>query len=172
MAARVADGIMMSDFPEPLIGPYVGYAHDELKKLGKDKAQFPINNFFAWHVYKDKDAAWREARRWLVLRGMLYPLYLKPFLNPDEVKIVTDNMGAFFKAWRRGTHVIEGVPDKIVDTLVDNLTLWGGLEDLDRIIAELKRFETAGLTEVALRLYQDPAQSIRLIGERVVPALR
>jgi alkanesulfonate monooxygenase SsuD/methylene tetrahydromethanopterin reductase-like flavin-dependent oxidoreductase (luciferase family) len=170
-AARLADGLMMSDFPEPLIGKYVAYAHDELAKQGKTVSDFPINNFFAWHVYADKEAAHREARRWLVLRGMLAPLYLKPFLSPEDCDVVTSNMGAFFRAYRQGTHIIEGVPDHIVDTLVDNLTLWGGLEDVDRIVDELKRFEKEGLTEIALRLYEDPAQSIRLIGERVVPAL-
>jgi hypothetical protein len=36
----------------------------------------------------------------------------------------------------------------------------------------LRQFEAAGLTEIALRIYENPADTIRLIGERVAPALR
>jgi hypothetical protein len=35
----------------------------------------------------------------------------------------------------------------------------------------MRQFKAAGLTEIALRIYDDPADSIRLIGERLVPAL-
>ncbi len=171
MAARSADGIMMSDIPLPLMEELANVAYDTVEEEGKSKADFPINNFFAWHVYADKEAARREARRWLVLRGMLFPQYLKPFLSPEDVELVRSNMGAFFKAWRNNTHIIEGVPDEVVNKLVDGLTLWGDFDDLDGIIDELKQFEKLGLTEIALRLYQDPAASIKLIGEKVVPAL-
>ena len=35
----------------------------------------------------------------------------------------------------------------------------------------LKAFKAAGVTELAIRLYDDPESSIRLIAERVMPAL-
>jgi hypothetical protein len=38
-------------------------------------------------------------------------------------------------------------------------------------IETLKGFAAAGLTEIALRVHDDPAAAIRLIGERVLPAL-
>ena len=41
-------------------------------------------------------------------------------------------------------------------------------------ISEIERlweFKQAGLTEIALRIYENPAEAIRIIGERVVPAL-
>jgi hypothetical protein len=37
------------------------------------------------------------------------------------------------------------------------------------MIDKLRSLRDAGLGSVALRLYADPAASIRLIGERVVP---
>jgi 5,10-methylenetetrahydromethanopterin reductase len=170
-SAEVGDGIMMSDIPQPIVADYIKFARDRLDEQGKSKKDFPINNFFAWHVKKDKEDARREARRWLVLRGMLFPMYLRPFLNEDEVQLVCRNKGAFFKAYATNTHIIEGVPDEVVNKLVDGLTLWGGLEDMDCIIEELRDFESKGLNEIALRIYEDPADCIRLIGEKIIPAL-
>jgi hypothetical protein len=46
------------------------------------------------------------------------------------------------------------------------------LRDIDREIGNLRELREAGVTGVALCLYHDPAQSIRTIGERVIPALR
>ena len=45
-------------------------------------------------------------------------------------------------------------------------------EVLEGIIARLHHLRDAGFDSVALRLYASPAESIRLIGERVLPALR
>ncbi|HHQ14248.1 MAG TPA: hypothetical protein ENK16_04420 [Chromatiales bacterium] len=64
-----------------------------------------------------------------------------------------------------------GVPDRVLDTLVDNVTICAALEDLDAVVDRLRAYERAGLGAIALRLYADPADSIRLIGERVVPHL-
>ncbi len=171
LSARSADGILMSDIPMPILANLANIAHDALKEVGKSKADFPINNFFAWHVKKDKDAAIREARRWLALRGMRRTEYLAPFLNEEDLELVRTNLIAFVNAWRNNTHIIEGIPDRIVNALVDGLTLCGDFDDLDRIIDELKEFERKGLNEIALRIYDDPVGSIRLIGERVIPAL-
>ena len=41
----------------------------------------------------------------------------------------------------------------------------------DKVIAKLAALRDAGLGGVALRLYAGPAASIRLIGERIIPAL-
>lgn len=170
-SAEVGDAIMMSDIPRPVVADYIKFTHDKLDEQGKSIADFPINNFFAWHVKKDREAARREARRWLVLRGMLFPMYLRPFLDEDDVQLVRRNMGAFFKAYGTNTHIIEGVPDEVVNKLVDGLTLWGGFEDIDRIVEELKDFQSKGLNEIALRIYEDPAGCIKLIGEKIIPAL-
>ena len=43
--------------------------------------------------------------------------------------------------------------------------------ELNQEIERLRSFARAGLTEIALRIYANPADTIRLLGERVVPAL-
>ena len=55
--------------------------------------------------------------------------------------------------------------------LVDNLGMAGTTADLDRHIERLRLLGRLGLNEVALKLHDDQATAIRLIGERVVPAL-
>ncbi|MBT8441972.1 MAG: hypothetical protein KJO76_06280, partial [Gammaproteobacteria bacterium] len=78
---------------------------------------------------------------------------------------------AFWAAFRGGSHVVEGVPDAVLDTMVENLAFAGTIADIDKQVEKLRRFEAVGLGAIALRLYADPAESIRLIRERVVPAL-
>jgi len=80
-------------------------------------------------------------------------------------------MGAFFGALRKRTHEIEGVPERIISALVENLCSATSIDEIDTQIDRLRQFEKAGLTEFALRIYEDPADTIRLIGEAVVPAL-
>ena len=59
-----------------------------------------------------------------------------------------------------------------LDKMVANLTFCAGVDEIDREIEKLKKFAAAGLTGIALRLYRDPAESIRLLGESVLPSLR
>ena len=55
---------------------------------------------------------------------------------------------------------------------MDNLTSCAALADLDNEIERLRQFEAAGLTEIALRIYENPESTIRILGERVLPALK
>jgi len=54
---------------------------------------------------------------------------------------------------------------------VNHLAFVGSLAEIDLQIDKLRRFEAAGLDSIALRLYSEPAASIRTIGDRLVPAL-
>ena len=114
----------------------------------------------------------REARRELMLRGWLGEQYFEPFLEPDEVKLMRDHEQDFLNAFLRGTDVIENVPDALVNKMIDNISSAGGLDRIEPAIETMKAFADAGLTEIALRVHDDPADAIRLIGERVWPALQ
>ncbi len=48
----------------------------------------------------------------------------------------------------------------------------GGPEDIERIAGRIHALGAAGLDEVALRPHDDPEEGLRLIGERLLPALR
>jgi len=171
MAARVADGSMMSDMPVPLAAAAIGKLDQALDEHDRRRPAFQTHAFAAWHVYDDRDRAVREARQWLVLRGIFRPWVLAEFLDADAVALVMRSTGAFWTAFRTGSPVVEGVPDDVLDAMIDNLAFVGGSEDIDKQLDKLRRFEAAGLEAMALRLYAEPAASIRTIGERLIPAL-
>jgi 5,10-methylenetetrahydromethanopterin reductase len=171
MAARVADGIMMSDMPVRLAGEAIATLNTVLDRHGKGRADFQTNAFAAWHVYPSRSHAYAEARRWLVLRGIFRPWVLREFLNEADIDIVMGSRGAFWNSFRRGAPDVDGVPDRVLDALVRNLTFAGALSDLDEKLEKLKAYEAAGLDAISLRLYANPADSIRLLGERVIPRL-
>jgi 5,10-methylenetetrahydromethanopterin reductase len=170
-APRYADGIMVSDFVPAQVRRARAIVDAGLRAAGRDARTFPMNNFWAWHVKESREEAAREARIWLPVRGTLYPPSINEVLDPDEAEIVNKNINAFLRAYNRKSDVVEGVPAAIVQKLVDRCTSAAPLAELDREIERLREFERAGLTEIALRIYEDPEWTIRLLGERVVPAL-
>ena len=172
MAARAADGLLMSDMPLPLCPPALRLVTDALAARGRSPETFEFNNYWAWHVKADRQSAVNEARSRLALRGMLKKAYIEPFLSDADCALVIAHMPAFYKAFAANSPVIEGVPEPVIDTLLDHLTLTAGAGDLDSRIDELRKFAAAGLTHITLGLHDDPAAAIRTIGERVVPALR
>jgi hypothetical protein len=48
----------------------------------------------------------------------------------------------------------------------------GDMDDIDREIERYKKFAEGGLTELSLRLFDDPMDGLKMIGERIVPAFR
>jgi alkanesulfonate monooxygenase SsuD/methylene tetrahydromethanopterin reductase-like flavin-dependent oxidoreductase (luciferase family) len=172
MSAGVADGIMMSDVPPGPAAGVIGILDEALTGAGKKCGEFWTSVFTAWHVYEDGDEARREARRWLLLRGIFRPWLLAEFLDPADVDLVMRSRPAFARAFAAGSHAVEGVPDRVLDALVDHVTLCATPQQMDAVVSKLKALGAAGLGSVALRLYANPAESIRLIGERLIPALR
>jgi alkanesulfonate monooxygenase SsuD/methylene tetrahydromethanopterin reductase-like flavin-dependent oxidoreductase (luciferase family) len=171
MAGRVADGVMMSDVTLPRMAESMDVLRASLAEHGRDAEAFPVSNLYAWHVKPDRAAAYREARAKLFVRGMLENWYISPFLDASECAEVENNFMAFAQAYVRNSADIEGVADALVDKLVDNLTWTGDENDVDGFIGEMLAFKAAGLTELAIRLYDDPEDSIRLIAARVMPVL-
>jgi alkanesulfonate monooxygenase SsuD/methylene tetrahydromethanopterin reductase-like flavin-dependent oxidoreductase (luciferase family) len=166
-AARHAHGIMVSDFTPQRIRRVHELIDPLLAERGVDPATYPLNNFWAWHVKDSAEAANREARVYLCVRGTIYPDYIGDVLDEAAAKIVTDNLAAFTRAYYRKSPRIEGVPDAIVDQIVAHGTSACAVADIDRF----REFERAGLTEIALMVYGEPERAIRIIGEHIVPAL-
>ena len=170
LGANTADGIMMSDVMPAMFADRLPVVEKELADR-PDKRSFRISNFVAWHVREDKAQSLAEARRELIVRGWLEKEWLEPFLDEDDVKLVLENRWPFLKAWIEGHGDIEGIPAHITDTLVTELSLSGNYNDLDRNIERLHEFAAAGFTEIALRIHEDPEESIRLIGDQVLPEI-
>ena len=171
MAARYADGIMLSDKIIAQVKEARAIADGVLTNAGRDRQTFWLTNFWAWHVKETREEAEREARIWLALRGVLRRRNHEYFMDEVDMDIVDEMRPAFFEATRRRSPDIQGVPNRIITTLIENLTSCAAINELDKEIDRLLEFQKAGLTEIALRIYENPAATIRLLGERVVPAL-
>ena len=171
MAGAVADGVMLSDVPLLRMAEV-----REHMSVGRDKGALrgtplKVANFFAWHIKDDKAEAEAEARMEMIWRGLLQPWHTAPFLGDEDAAFIDSKRDAFFQAFLQRTPSIEGVPEHLVQALVDNLTFTGGPDDIDRIADDLNNFAEAGLDEVTLKIHGDAKQAIRLIGERLIPAL-
>ncbi len=170
MGAESADGIMLADLGLPsVVAERVDFVHEALKASGRPREELRINDFLGWHVKEDADETYREARRELLIRAFLMKDWLTPFLSEEEADLVQVKKGAFMKAYQDRSGNIEGVPQDIVDRIIESLTITVPAADSDKAIDRLKQMEAAGLDEISLRLHDDPADSIRLIGERVIP---
>ena len=172
LATRLADGLMTSDFCVSLMRSRVGDIHAALDAAGRARDSFRISNVWAWHIKADAEESLREARRELLTRGYLAEQYFAPFLSPEELALVRANFRSFIQAFHDRTGRIQGVPDALVSKMVSNISMAGGLDAIDPAIETLREFARSGVTEIAIRIHDDPADAIRLIGERVAPALR
>ena len=172
LAARTADGLMLSDTPLQRIDATMAIIHKALTDCGRSKSEFRISNLVSWHVKADRAQAVHEARAKLFVRGLLDNMYLSTFMDADDSAFVEKNLDAFAKAYAANSPVIEGVPDRLVDTLVEHMTLTGDLDEVDTLTDRIMSYQRAGVNEFAIRLYDQPEDSIRLLGERVVPALQ
>jgi len=171
MAGRVADSLQLSDVALPMLDETMENIRTGLARRETPAQDFRVSNFWAWHIKADRETSYYEGRRELVFRGSLLPPYsLHHFLEPAEEKLVIDNWQSFATAFWTRSGVVENVPERIVNHLVDELTCVGDLSDIDKEIERLKKFEAGGITDMAIRLFDDPLEGLKMIGERVVPA--
>ena len=103
---------------------------------------------------------------------MLSKDHIGSFMSAADTALVQTNRSAFFGAFHDRSGDIKGVPQRIVDELIEGITTTGDLTEMDKHVARIAEFRDAGLDELALRLHDDPADAIRAIGEFVIPAMR
>ncbi len=119
------------------------------------------------------DTGARDTRvfEWSVLDQAAARQLIDPSLNPAD-QVILDNWNNFRKAnWTR-SGVVEGVPEELVGRLVRGLSSAGGMESMEEEVERFRQFKAAGLTELSLRLHDDPLEALQLIGEHVLPAVR
>lgn len=172
MAAVSADGIFFSDLSVNLAHDRITSALDCRRDAGLPVSGFRFNNFMAWYVYDDPLEARFEARRWIGFRALFRDYMMKEFVTDDEFQLLLAHMPAIYAMAPKNTDSVEGISDELLDRCVDHLTLTGGVTDLDRIIEHLLEFKAIGVTEICLELKNHQAHGIKLLGERVLPALR
>jgi alkanesulfonate monooxygenase SsuD/methylene tetrahydromethanopterin reductase-like flavin-dependent oxidoreductase (luciferase family) len=171
MAATKADGIFMSDLSINLATSCIDDALGYRKAAGMASGDFRFNNFMAWYVYDDAAEARFEARRWIGFRALFRDYMMKEFVSEEEFQVLLAHMPEIYAMAPNNTDKVSGVPDELLDRCVDKLTLTGGIDELDRIIEHLLEFKAIGVTDICLELKNHQAHGIKLLGERVIPAL-
>jgi alkanesulfonate monooxygenase SsuD/methylene tetrahydromethanopterin reductase-like flavin-dependent oxidoreductase (luciferase family) len=174
MGARIADGVQVGDvtadrLPEVMVDIRAGLARR--KSPAED---FRIGNFWAWHIKKDREASMHEARVGLFARAEVIPPHigLDHLLCKEEAQLVRDNYRNFLLAGVTGTGNIKGVPPELVQRLIDAVSSSGDYNDIDREVERYRQMQRAGLTDLALRVFDDPFGGLRVIKERVIPHFR
>jgi hypothetical protein len=126
----------------------------------------------AWYVYDDPAEARHEAKRWIGFRALFRDYMMLEFMSPEDFQIILDHIPEIYAMAARDADSVDGLPDHLLDLCVDKLTLCGGVEDLDRIIEHLLEFKAIGVTHTCLELKKHQAHGLKLLGERVLPALQ
>ncbi len=171
LAGRIADGTQMSDVTPEKIGHHMAHLRAGLAARPAPAEDFRIGNFWAWHIKADRDRSMYEARRELVFRGeLLPPKYdMEPYVTAEERQLVIDKWQNFAKAFWTRSGKIEDVPESIVNRLIAACSSAGDLGDIDRQIERFRVFEQAGLTELSIRLFDDPMAGLGILAEHVLP---
>ncbi len=171
MGGRVADGLQIGDVTPARIDEVMVDIQAGLARRTYPAEDFRIGNFWAWHIKKDRKESMHEARCKLFARAEVIPPHigLDHLLDATDAQLVRDNFRNFLMADITGSGEIKGVPPELVQRLIDEVSSSGDLDDLDREIERYKAFEHAGLTDLALRVFDDPMDSLQIIKERVIP---
>lgn len=173
MEARVADGVFVGCTPPEVMADAMVEVNAGAANRPAGAPPLRVNTFWAWHLKKDRAEGYRESRRELPWRAIkLDKDLIRQCLTEEEAQAVRDNYDNFVAAWFDRSGHIKNLPEAIPNRLCEYFTSTGGLEDLDREIERFKMFGRAGLTEVALRLHDDPMEALEIIGKHVLPQLR
>ena len=115
-----------------------------------------------------------EARVGLFARAEVIPPHigLDHLLDKEEADFVRSKYRNFLIAGVTGTGKIEGVPPDLVQRLIDAVSSSGDYGDIDREVERYKKMQRAGLTDLALRVFDEPFDALRVISERVIPHFR
>ena len=110
---------------------------------------------------------------WLAMRATPWKMFYHRGILPDkDMQVVWDNMGPINRAYYKRDPDIPEIPLDILDRLVDQCSSTSTIDNIDHEIKRLKAFEAAGLTDICLRVYDQPEKSISLIGNDVMPAFQ
>ncbi len=171
MYGRVADGCYIGATRPEDAAAAVATVREGIAKRSEPHPDYRLTAFWAWHIKAEREAAYRESRRELLTRArLLDPALIGQVLEPDEVAVVRGNFQAFFDTYLSRSHQVAGVDDAILDKLCNAFTATGGLDELPREVARMRLFRDAGLTELGLRLHDEPMAALQLIGQHVIPA--
>jgi hypothetical protein len=175
LGARIAEGIQFSDFTPDMLPAAMENVRAGLTEREVPIDDFRVGNFWAWHIKQDKAASMYEARRELIWRGGVVGMIkddLMPHLKDEaEFELMRENWDNFRIAFRDRSGNIKGVPEDLLNRLIAGMASAGDMSDIDREIERYQQFASGGLTELSIRLFDDPMDGLKMLGKHVLPAL-
>jgi alkanesulfonate monooxygenase SsuD/methylene tetrahydromethanopterin reductase-like flavin-dependent oxidoreductase (luciferase family) len=172
MSAKVADGIMIAVLRPEMLKTLIGDNHLQLAKHDRSPGEFHYDNWWPWHVKSSREASLREARQWISYQGIFRRDVLTQFMSDEEYDIVEAHEADFYHATHTRSDRIEGVPDALVEKIIDKLTSTGSLDELDEKIDFLTQFRHTGLNGLTVRFYgsfEEHMGAIKIVGEHLIP---
>jgi len=171
-SAKYAEGIYLGDHHPEHVAAVREAIDPEIDANNPHKDDFQLLNFWAWHVKEDEEAALAECRMWLAARVTPWPAYYHEVLpDKEEMQMIFDNTDALNRAFYNQNPDIPEIPRELLDKLSRCCTSVSPVDKLDVEIDKMLAFKDAGLTDICLRIYAEPEKSIKLIGEKVLPAI-
>lgn len=172
LAGRIADGVFIGCTPTEILAAAMENVQTGLSRRDADRGEFFTTAYWAWHMKKDRAAAYRESRKELPWRGRkLDPELVALYVGEAEAANVAQHFDQFVQAWFDDSDTVPAVDLEVRNRICEGLTSTGGVEDMDREIERFRKFRKAGLDEFAFRLHQDPHEALDLIGRHVLPAV-
>jgi alkanesulfonate monooxygenase SsuD/methylene tetrahydromethanopterin reductase-like flavin-dependent oxidoreductase (luciferase family) len=176
LGGRIADGIQFSDFTVDMLPEALSFIDAGIAKREEPPKDFRIGNFWAWHIKKDIKASMHEGRRELIWRAAIVSMNEKEIskylLDEAELQIIKDHWEEMRFAFRLRTGDCPNIPDEILHRLIHGMASAGTYDDIDREVDRYRQFAAGGLTELSIRLFDDPMDGLKMIGEHVLPALQ
>ncbi|MFK7828686.1 MAG: LLM class flavin-dependent oxidoreductase [Congregibacter sp.] len=172
MSARVADGMMIAVLRPEMIKTLIDKNHQQLAKAERTIEEFHYDNWWPWHVKSSKEASLKEARQWISYQGIFRRDVLTEFMSDEEYDIIEANEANFYHATHTRSDHIEGVPDALVERIIDKLTSSGSINELDQHIHFLTQFKNTGLNGLTVRFYgsfKEHMDAIQTVGEHLIP---
>lgn len=179
MGGRIADGLQIGDVTPSRTPEVIADIRQGMEKRTWPAEDFRIGNFWAWHIKPDREASMYEARCQLFARAeVIAPnigldhLVTDKKITAAEAELVRNNFPKFIMAMIDRSGVIRDIPPDLVQRLIDEVSSAGDFSALENEIERYKEFERAGLTDLALRIFNDPMDALKVIAERVMPHFR
>jgi 5,10-methylenetetrahydromethanopterin reductase len=172
MAAEKANGVMVTDMPPSNVKGLVHQVKQGLLNARRDFGKFKMSNWFVWNIQDTEEEALRLARRTLGFR--LY--YIRDLaasigLTFDQAVELKKKQPDMIRAVFEGRDPYTPSRD-VTKILVDQLTITGSWQHLDKAVERLHEFEKQGLNEMALAVEGNPVSAIKLLGEKVLPVVQ
>lgn len=173
MGARIADGLQVGDVVADRVPEIMTDIRAGLAERSYPAEDFRVGNFWAWHIKTDREKSLHEARRKLFSRAEMLPPYigLNHLVGPDEAEIVKNNFRNMMMADITGSGEIKGMPPELVQRIIDQVCSAGDLDDIDREVERFRAMAAAGITDLALRVFDEPFESLQIIKEHLIPRI-